>query len=595
ELHRTMSMLWATALLAPVATVVALGLVGLARDEVTARWRRRLVLLAPGTVAPAIALAVAGPAAGVVEIPWLLLGTTLEVDTVGRPLLLVAAILYAVAAVTVASVGTVRAPALTAFLLVSFVGNAGLLVAADAVTFYLAFAVMSFAGFGLVIHERTDFARRAGRIYLVLAVVSETFILGGLLLVAAAGGRMLADSPAAVASSEWTGLIIMLLLIGFGVKAGTVPLHVWLPLAHPAAPPAASAVLSGCMIKAGIVGWIRFLPLGEEAQPGWGVLLVVLALLGAFLAVPAGVLQGDAKVALAYSSISQMGFLAALVGVALAVPELADAAIVAAVLYAVHHGLAKGALFLGIPLWQRHGSGVLRWWVVAALLGAALAVAGAPFSSGSVAKYAAKEAVGEVSLLGVDLVSLLPLVATGSTILLARFAFLLLSGPRQQPHRVDAPLVSWSVLVVAGISLTWILAGEWIPLTTVPGLGPVTLWDATWPILLGVTLSGVAWWLSHRDLLPGWAAHPDGRFLPPGDLVVPEEALILRAGRAIERRVARGSEARSALVDGLRAGLLRFGSSGGLVRRAEQQLKVWEVSGVVTLALLLVIVGAVAR
>jgi formate hydrogenlyase subunit 3/multisubunit Na+/H+ antiporter MnhD subunit len=585
-------MLWAVSVLAPVATVFALGLVGLARDEVTARWRRRLVVLAPWAVAPTIALAVAGPAAGVVDIPWLLLGTTLEIDPIGRPLLLVAGILYVVAAVVIATIGTERAPALTAFLLVSFVGNAGVLVAADAVTFYLSFAVMSFAGYGLVVHERTDFARRAGRIYLVLAVVSEAFILGGLILVAAAGGRMLADAPAAVAASESTGLIVALLLLGFGVKAGTVPLHVWLPLAHPAAPPAASAVLSGSMIKAGLIGWIRFLPLGEEAQPEWGLLLVVLALLGAFLAVPAGVLQGDSKVALAYSSISQMGFLAVLVGAALTAPELADAAIVAAILYAVHHGLAKGALFLGVPMWQRFGSGVLRWWVVVALLGAGLAVAGAPFSSGAVAKYAAKEAVEGAGLLGIDLVVLLPLVGTGSTILLARYAFLLLSGPREQPHRVDSSLISWSVLVVAGITLTWVLAGEWIPLTTVPGLEPVTLWDASWPVLLGIALSTIAWWLSHHDLLPAWAAHPDGRVLPPGDLVVPEEALVRRTGRVLERRVTRGSAALGSLGEGLSTAVRRLTSADSLARRAEQRLGVWEISGVVTIGLLLVIVAA---
>jgi formate hydrogenlyase subunit 3/multisubunit Na+/H+ antiporter MnhD subunit len=586
-------MLWAVSVLAPVATVFALGLVGLARDAVTALWRRRLVLLAPWAIAPTIVLAVAGPAAGVVDIPWLLLGTTLEIDPIGRPLLLVAGILYTVAAVVIATIGTERAPALTAFLLVSFVGNAGVLVAADAVTFYLSFAVMSFAGYGLVVHERTADARRAGRIYLVLAVVSEAFILGGLILVTAAGGRMLADAPAAVAASESTGLIVALLLLGFGVKAGTVPLHVWLPLAHPAAPPAASAVLSGSMIKAGLIGWIRFLPLGEEAQPGWGLLLVVLALLGAFLAVPAGVLQGDAKVALAYSSISQMGFLAVLVGAALVAPDLADAAIVAAILYAVHHGLAKGALFLGVPMWQRYGSGPLRWWVVVALVGAGLAVAGAPFSSGAVAKYAAKEAVSGADLLGLDLVVLLPLVATGSTILLARYGWLLLTGPREEAHPVDAALVSWSVLVVAGITLSWVLAGEWLPLTSVPGLEPVTLWDATWPVLLGIALSVIAWWLSHRDLLPAWAAHPDGRALPPGDLVVPEEALVRRAGRGLAQRIDRGSAVLGAVTARLSAGMRRLASVDAPARRAEQRLAVWEVSGVVTLGVLLLLVFAV--
>lgn len=586
-----MTMLWAVSFLAPVATMFALGLVGLARDEVAARWRRRLVLLAPWAIAPTILLAVAGPAAGVVDIPWLLLGTTLQIDSVGRPLLLVAGILYTAAAVVIATVGIERAPALTAFLLFSFVGNSGVLVAADVVTFYLSFAVMSFAAYGLVLHERTDFARRAGRIYLVLTVVSEACILAALLLVTFAGGRMLANAPAAVASSESTGLIVGLLLIGFGVKAGTVPLHVWLPLAHPAAPPAASAVLSGSLIKAGFVGWIRFLPLGEEAQPGWGLLLVVLALLGAFLAVPAGVLQGNTKVTLAYSSISQMGFMASLVGAALVTPDLADAAILTVILYAVHHGLAKGALFLGIPIWQRFGSGALRWWVTLALLSAGLAVAGAPFSSGAVAKYASKEAIEGIGLIGLDLLDLLvllPLVGTGSTILLVRFAFLLLGGQRHEPHSADASLVAWSVLVLAGITLTWVLAGEWFPLATVPGLEPVTVWDATWPVLLGIAISAIAWWLSYRDLLPGWAAHPDGRVLPPGDLVVLEEVLVRRAGRGLERCIDRGSAALGAVADKLCTGLRRVASVDAPARRAEQRLAVWEISGVVTLGLLLI-------
>ena len=93
-------------------------------------------------------------------------------------------------------------------------------------------------------------------------------------------------------------LTVVLLFIGFGVKAGLVPLHVWLPLAHPAAPPAASAVLSGAMVKAGLVGWLRFLPLGQHERGlevlGW--VLMALALIGAFLAVVVGVLQDDPKV-----------------------------------------------------------------------------------------------------------------------------------------------------------------------------------------------------------------------------------------------------------------------------------------------------------
>ncbi|OXS82829.1 proton-conducting transporter transmembrane domain-containing protein [Kocuria marina] len=86
---------------------------------------------------------------------------------------------------------------------------------------------------------------------------------------------------------------MVLLFIGFRGKAGLVPLYVWLPLAHPAAPPAASAVLSGAMVKAGLVGWLRLLPLGQHERGlevlGW--VLLALALIGAFLAVVVGVPQ----------------------------------------------------------------------------------------------------------------------------------------------------------------------------------------------------------------------------------------------------------------------------------------------------------------
>jgi formate hydrogenlyase subunit 3/multisubunit Na+/H+ antiporter MnhD subunit len=585
------TVLWALTVLAPIATVLATGLAGLAPDAAAARMRSALFRYAAVALVPALVLALVGPAAGTLELPWLLLGTSLEVGAVGRPLLLVAVLLYAAGLVAVASNPPARAPALVAFLLVCFVGNVGVFLAADAVTFYLSFALMSFAGYGLVVHDGTDTARRAGRVYLVLTVLSETAILAGLLLVVDAGGLMIADAPAAVAASPRAGLIIGLLMAGFAVKAGTVPLHVWLPLAHPAAPPPASAVLSGTMIKAGLVGWLAFLPLGEAAYVGWGTLLVVLALLGAFLAVPAGLLQADTKVALAYSSVSQMGFLAVVVGAALATPELAEASVVAAVLYAVHHGLAKGALFLGVPVWRRHGAGrLLRWWVGVGLVGACLAVAGAPFSSGAVAKYAAKEAVEGVSVVGLDLVLLLPLVATGSTLLLARYAWLLMRG-ESESRGVDGELAAWSVLVGTGIVVAWVLAGRWLPVTSVPGLEPVTLWEAAWPVLLGLVLTGVGLWLSSRDLLPGWAAHPNGRFLPPGDLVVPEESFVRRAGRGLEPAV--GWMTR--LADGARSSAARraraFGGVAVAAGRGETRLDRWEVSGLVVLGLLVVLVG----
>jgi hydrogenase-4 component B len=118
-------------------------------------------------------------------------------------------------------------------------------------------------------------------------------------------------------------LAVGLLAAGFAVKAGIMPLHVWLPLAHPAAPVAASAVLSGALIKAGLIGWLRLLPLGGAAWPGWGTVFVVVGLTTAIAGALIGVAQTRPKVVLAYSSVSQMGIIATLVGVGLLAPAAA--------------------------------------------------------------------------------------------------------------------------------------------------------------------------------------------------------------------------------------------------------------------------------
>ena len=415
-----MTLLWTTAVLAPLLTVLALALVGLQpSDPAGDRARARLAWVAPWTTLPTLGLALAGPAAGRVELPGLLLGTTLEVDGLARPLLLAVVVIHLSALWTTAARRTHRSPLLSAILLLCFLGNTGALVAADAVTFYLSFAVMSFAAYGLVLHRGTDEARHAGRVSLVLTVLSEVFVLLGLMFVVTAGGRMLTDAPAAVAQSPDTVLVVVLLLLGFGIKAGTVPLHIWVAPAYRHAPAPGAAVLSGALSKVGIVGMLRFLPLGEAALPGVGWALVGAGLVGMFGAVAGGVLRRDGRTALAYSSISQLGLLALLVGVALAEPAAAPACTVAAVAYAVHHGLAKAALFLGAPLWAARGA--VRGWVATGSVVAGLAIAGAPLTTGFLAKYGAKEAVYDLP----GLATALTVLGVGSTLVLARALWLL--------------------------------------------------------------------------------------------------------------------------------------------------------------------------
>ena len=376
-----------------------------------------------------------------------------------------------------------------------------------------------------------------------MTVISETALLAGLIFTVQAGGKLLSDAPDAVMDSPRTGVILTLLLIGFGIKAGTVPLHVWLPLAHPAAPPAASAVLSGAMVKAGMVGFLRFFPLqeaGAELDPTieiFGIVLMTLSLLGAFAVVAIGVLQRDAKTILAYSTISQMGFIGALIAAGLLDGDLAADTIAAAVLYAVHHGLAKGALFLGRTVIKHYGRGAAGVVVTIGMVGAGLAVAGAPITSGGIGKYVSKEAVEGLTLAGVELYYLLPFVATGSTLLLLRFLWVVLGDEREQHSRIDGELLAWLAVCLAGIVVPWLIAVYWSPLHLPEWTDLTTVWDSTWPILLGLAL-GAGCWLAYRA---GWipASTREYPLIPAGDLVVVEEVaarrIISEGGHALDR------------------------------------------------------------
>lgn len=574
-------MLISAALLTPLIAAAIITLAGVLGPQRAHRLRRTTAIVSPLTVLPAGLLTLAGEVTRL-DVPWLLFGAEFAVDEMARSLTLIAVLLYGAALMSISWVKLRDAErgsgALSAFLLVCFAGNICVYLAADPVTFYLGFVVLSFSAAGLVIHYRTRTARRATVIYLVLSVVSETAVLAGLLLVTAA--------------PEQTGWIVTLLLIGFGVKAGTVPLHVWLPLAHPAAPPAASAVLSGAMVKAGLVGLLRFLPTENDdasVLATAGNTLLVLALLGAFAAVLIGVLQDDPKVILAYSTISQMGFITALVAVGVLVPELAGVTASAAVLYAVHHGLAKGALFLGVPVVKHYAQGWAGILVWIGMLGAGLAVAGAPFTSGAYGKYVSKEAVEGINVLGLGLDHILPLVATGSTVLLMRFAVIMWRADREPRRRPDGELFSWLAVCTAGVLVPWLIGQHWISGAEDVSWTASALWDATWPMLLGIALGLLVWRLAVGDLLPSWLG-PD--LIPAGDLIVPEESAVLRVRRAEE-----GIATRSAVInERLGTGLARLATptTAGLrvlVTAAEQRVSRWEISGTVIVLVLTAVVA----
>jgi hydrogenase-4 component B len=323
---------------------------------------------------------------------------------------------------------------------------------------------------------------------------------------------LLAEARAAVAASPSRDLIVLLAFSGFGVKAGAALVHFWLPLAHPVAPVPASAVLSGAMIKAGLLGWLHFLPFGEGDFPGWGALLVTAGYLAAFGGAAIGLTQREPKTVLAYSSVSQMGLITAALGTG-----LVDAAVwplvgPAVAVFALNHALAKGALFLGVGVVQH--AGAVR----------ALAVAGAPWTGGAIAKHAAKGALGP---LAVSYAAALPLLASlasvATTMLLARFVSLV-SAQRTEDEPLRAGFfVPWILLVLCAVIAVPASVGFFALEIDTGELDP---WTALWPVATGLAAYAAA------------ARALRGRTIdiPPGDIVVPLERLV-RAVRAAAARV----------------------------------------------------------
>ena len=235
------------------------------------RSMRPVILqIASWAALPALLLAVFAPAYVSLDLPWVLLGAELRLEEgSSRLFLLFTALLWLISGIYARAYLSEQSgqSRFVVYFLLSMTGNLGLILAQNLMGFYLFFTLMSFASYGLVVHQRSSEALRAGRVYIVLVVIGEIALFSAMLMTANSTGTADFDSVRqGFAQAEPRNLIMLLAFIGFGIKAGVLGLHMWLPLAHPVAPTPASAVLSGAMIKAGLLGWLRLLPLGEMAM-----------------------------------------------------------------------------------------------------------------------------------------------------------------------------------------------------------------------------------------------------------------------------------------------------------------------------------------
>lgn len=339
-----------------------------------------------------------GPSPESWSVPWSLPGGALQLrlDPLGAVFLLPIGLIgglcsvYGVAYLRRHGAGRSIAGALAEYNLL-LASMAVVVVANDLLLLVIAWEVMTLSSWALVVSDHRDTeVRAAGLQYLVAGhLATAALLLLALFLSLDRGTFEIAalGEPRSLPG----GLLFVLVLLGFGTKAGIVPMHVWLPDAHPAAPSHVSALMSAVMITMGFYGIARFLSVLGDPATWWAYLLLLLGAVGAVGGVLFALAQRDVKRVLAYSTVENAGIATLALGLgvlgsALDRPDLAGLGWTAALLHLWNHALAKGALFLGFgAVAQAVGSRDLdRWGGLLArwpLIGSPLVLAAAAIAS----------------------------------------------------------------------------------------------------------------------------------------------------------------------------------------------------------------------
>jgi formate hydrogenlyase subunit 3/multisubunit Na+/H+ antiporter MnhD subunit len=436
-----------------------------------------------------------------VVLNWPLLSIQLGVDAVSSPLILLTAVGWSLAGWLAFATIRERCRWFWSGWLLALSGMSLLLLAADMASFYAGYVLLSLSAYLLVTYACTAQSWRAGRIYLIMTLAGEACILAGIFLLAGQLGN-----PALSVLIEQPDVLVQyparwLLMTGFAVKLGIIPVHLWLPLAHPVAPVPASAILSGIIVKAGLLGWLRFVPaLGIDTDQT-GLFLFFIGMMTALGGVLLGLVQARIKSVLAYSTISQMGLLMVAFSLLFFMPDQRHGLVSMIGLIALHHGLNKAALFVACDC----APGSSRWRLLLFAL-PALSLLGLPISSGFLAKGLIKAGM-EAALLNEWMIALLSLSSTATAVLMWK-AWRLARQLDSQNRRLHP---AWPLLVLSAIVVPWVHAWDQSLLTTISA---ASLWAALWPLIVAVLAIGLHY---RYPLTRKWQ-------LPEGDLVVVIEA-----------------------------------------------------------------------
>lgn len=303
------------------------------------------------------------------------------------------------------------------FYLLTLGGCLGVFLTADLFSLFFFFEVMSLASYMLVIHSQTAEAMKAGKLYLFLGVGGGLALLAGIIMLYWFTGTVeIAPMLEKILILPVRTLIAALLMIGFGIKAGMVPLHIWLPKAHPVAPAPASALLSGIMIKTGAYGIVRvagviYTPEMPDITEIWtyagqfGFIIIWLGIITMSSAAFMALFQSNAKRLLAYSSVSQMGYILMGVGCLAYLGYEGPMALGGFTLHVINHAFFKAGMFMMVGAIYFHTGeielkrlgGLWRDFPVTTVvfLFAAMGIAGIPGLNGYTSKVLLHHAIVE--------------------------------------------------------------------------------------------------------------------------------------------------------------------------------------------------------
>ncbi len=433
------------------------------------------------------------------------------------------------------------------------------LLADDAYLFMVAWETMALASFFLVTTEhRIPEIRRAGFLYLLVAHIGAIGILLCFgVLQGGNGDYTFGNMRSVVLGGTWPTIAFFLALFGFGAKAGLLPLHIWLPEAHPAAPSPVSALMSGVMLKTAIYGMLRItFDLLNGQLWWWGVIALALGLATALFGVIFAAVQIDMKRLLAYSSIENIGLIVAGIGLTIlfkAYGKTLFAAItLSAVLYhALNHAFFKSLLFLAtgsvLHATRERSLGKLGGlihrmpWVAWLALVGTLSIAGLPPLNGFVSEWLLLQAFLFTPSLPQSFINMLVPVAAAAVVLAAalgayvmvKFYGVIFLGRPREPNLAYAHDAG----IFERIGMSWLALG-----CVVLGLFPVhviAVLDRINAMLIGSTVGhqGAHWWL----LAP---INPDRSSYSPAILLVVIVAVVVLTiyvvRRAYHGRLRRG-------------------------------------------------------